>query len=42
MAEAELVHCPVCGIKTIPDDEELEFEDKLCDECYAKYNSESE
>lgn len=42
MAEAELVHCPVCGIKTIPDHEELELEleDKLCDECYAKANSE--
>ena len=26
MAEAELVRCPVCGIKTIPDHEELEYE----------------
>ena len=34
MAEAELVHCPACGIKTIP-----ELEDKLCDECYARVNS---
>ena len=42
MAEAELVHCPVCDVKTIPYHEELEFEDKLCDECYAKMNSESE
>ena len=42
MAEAEKVNCPVCGVKTIPDHEELEFEDKLCDECYAKMNSESE
>ena len=42
MAEAELVNCPVCGVKTIPDDKELEFEDKLCDKCYAEANSESE
>ena len=42
MAQAELVHCPVCSIKTTPDHEALEFEDKLCDECYAKINRESE
>lgn len=41
MAEAELVLYPVCGVKKIPDHEELEYEDKLCDECYAKANSES-
>ena len=40
MDEQEYVHCPACGIKTIPDHEELEFEDKVCDECYAKVNSE--
>jgi len=42
MTETEFAHCPVCGVKTIPEHEELEFEDKLCDECYAKANSESE
>ena len=42
MTEVEYEHCPVCGVKTIPAHEELEFEDKLCDECYAKANSESE
>ena len=40
MAEAELVRCPVYGINTIPDHQELEFEDKLCGECYEKSNSE--
>ena len=40
MEEVELVNCPVCGVKTIPDHEELEDEDKLCDECYAKANNE--
>ena len=42
MSEVEYVHCPECGVKTIPDHEELEYEDKLCDECYAKVNSERE
>ena len=42
MDKQEYVHCPVCGVKTILEHEELEFEDKLCDECYAKMNSESE
>ena len=41
MAEAELEHCPVCGVETIPAHDELEYEDKLCDACYAKANSES-
>ena len=39
MTEAELVCCPVCGVKTVPEHEELELEDKLCDECYAKVNN---
>ena len=42
MDEDNLVDCPACGVKTIPDDPELEYEDKLCDACYAKANSESE
>lgn len=41
MSEVELVHCPECGIKTIPDHEELEREDKLCDACYEKSSNKS-
>ena len=38
MTEIEYVNCPECGIQTIPDHEELEYEDKLCDACYEKSN----
>ena len=41
MDEVELVNCPVCGVKTIPAHEELEYEDKLCDACYTKAHNDS-
>ena len=36
--ETELAKCPECGIKTVPDQQELTFEEKLCDQCYLNVN----
>ena len=35
------VHCPNCGIPTIPDQEWVRYEEALCERCYsAKRGSE--
>ena len=39
MSEDNLLQCPECGVKTIPEHDELEYEDKLCDACYEKHNN---
>jgi len=32
----ERAKCPSCGIPTVPNHEDLDYEDMLCDVCYEK------
>jgi len=39
---SDRARCPECGMPTIPDREDLAYEEMLCERCYRVYEEEAE